>query len=128
MRREVVLGTEPIEEDGRAASRPASREAGAVVSFRGVVRAGEGERTIEAIDYEAHEPMAVHQFHLLLDEVERQWSIESVRIVHRFGRVAVGETSLWLEVVAGHRREAFAAAEWLIDRMKRRVPIWKRPV
>ena len=54
--------------------------------------------------------------------------MSSVRLAHRIGRVAAGEPSLWMEVVAPHRAEAFAAAQYLIDEMKRLVPIWKKPV
>jgi molybdopterin synthase catalytic subunit len=57
-----------------------------------------------------------------------RWPIESVRLVHRVGRVRVSEPSLWMEVVAPHRGEAFAAYQWLIDELKRAVPIWKKPV
>ena len=72
--------------------------------------------------------MVERQFSLLFDEVEQRWPVESVRLVHRLGVVPVGEPSLWVEVVAPHRGEAFAACQWLIDEMKRVVPIWKRPV
>jgi molybdopterin synthase catalytic subunit len=71
--------------------------------------------------------MAEHQFHLLFDEMEKRWPLESVRLVHRMGTVRVNEPSLWVEVIAPHRGEAFAACQWLIDEMKRAVPIWKRP-
>jgi molybdopterin synthase catalytic subunit len=72
--------------------------------------------------------MAEHQFNLLFDEMAKRWPIESVRLVHRIGVVKVNEPSLWVEVVAPHRGEAFAACQWLIDEMKRVVPIWKKPV
>ena len=57
-----------------------------------------------------------------------RWPVESVRLVHRLGPVLAGEASLWVEVVAPHRGEAFAACQWLIDEMKRVVPIWKRTI
>ena len=66
----------------------------------------EGEARIAAIDYEGYEKMAYHQFDLLLDQMEKQWPIESIRLVHRLGKVAVNEPSLWVEVVAPHRLEA----------------------
>ena len=101
---------------------------GAVVSFLGVVRGNEEGNAISAIDYEAFQRMAEHQFHLLFDELEKRWPVESVRVVHRLGVVKVNEASLWVEVVAPHRGEAFAACRWLIDEMKRLVPIWKKAV
>ena len=71
--------------------------------------------------------MARHQFGLLFDEMEKRWPVESVRLVHRIGRVSAGEASLWVEIIAPHRQEAFAACQFLIDEMKRVVPIWKKP-
>jgi len=105
-----------------------SQGMGAVVYFLGVVRGTEGDAKIVAIEYEAFQRMAEHQFQLLFDQVEKRWPIESVRLVHRLGVVKVNEPSLWVEVVAPHRGEAFAACQWLIDEMKRVVPIWKKPV
>ena len=101
---------------------------GAVIYFLGVVRGMEGEKKISAIEYEAFQKMVEHQFNLLFDEMGKRWPIESVRLVHRVGMVKVNEPSLWVEVVAPHRGEAFAACQWLIDEMKRVVPIWKKPV
>ena len=71
--------------------------------------------------------MAEHQFNLLFDAIAAKWPIESVRLVHRIGVVRVNEASLWVEIIAPHRGEAFAACQWLIDEMKRVVPIWKKP-
>ena len=71
--------------------------------------------------------MADHRFNLLFDGLQQRWPVESVRLVHRIGVVGVNEPSLWVEIVAPHRAEAFAACQWLIDEMKRVVPIWKRP-
>jgi molybdopterin synthase catalytic subunit len=101
---------------------------GAVVCFLGVVRESEGDDAIIAIDYEAHEEMARRQFELLFDELSQSWPVESVRLVHRIGIVPVNEPSLWVEVVAPHRAEAFDACQFLIDEMKQKVPIWKKPL
>ena len=108
--------------------RSISRGMGAAIYFLGIVREQEGEKEIAALDYEAFEKMAVHQFHKIFDEVERRWPIETVRLVHRVGKVSVNEPSLWVEVTAPHRGEAFQACQFLIDEMKKVVPIWKRPV
>lgn len=101
---------------------------GAVVDFLGFVRGEEDGKPISAIEYEAFEKMVKHQFNLLFDEMEKRWLIESVRLVHRVGVVKVNEPSLWVEVIAPHRGEAFTACQWLIDEMKRVVPIWKKPL
>ncbi len=128
MKRELTISPDPIDEARLSASRSASHGIGAAVSFAGIVRGSEDGAAIEAIDYEAFDRMARHQFESIFQAIEQRWPIESIRLVHRVGRVAVGEPSLWVEVLAPHRGEAFAAAQYLIDEMKRVVPIWKRPV
>jgi molybdopterin synthase catalytic subunit len=128
MNRSLIITTEPIDEPGLVAQRSRSAGMGAVVYFTGVVRGLEEDKQIQAIEYEAFQKMAEHQFGLLFDEMEKRWPVESVRLVHRVGRVKVSEPSLWLEIIAPHRGEAFAASQWLIDEMKRVVPIWKKPV
>jgi len=128
MKRSLILQREPINESALLAGRTLSRGMGAVIYFLGVVREQEGNATITAIDYEAFERMAVHQFEKIFEVMEKRWPIESIRLVHRTGVVAVNEPSLWVEVIAAHRGEAFQACEFLIDEMKKVVPIWKRPL
>jgi len=128
MKRQLAIATEPIDEAKLLSQRTMSSEMGAVVYFLGVVRGKEENTEISAIDYEAFHRMAEHQFNLLFDQIEKRWPVESIRVAHRTGIVKVNEPSLWVEVVAPHRAEAFAACQWLIDEMKRVVPIWKRPV
>ena len=101
---------------------------GAANYFIGIVRKSEAGATIAAIEYEAFPRMMEHQFELIFQQIEKRWPVESVRVVHRVGVVPVNEPSLWVEVVAPHRGEAFAACQWLIDEMKRVVPIWKKPI
>jgi molybdopterin synthase catalytic subunit len=125
---ELTITAEPIDERALVAGRRASNGMGAAVYFAGMVRGTEDAATISAIDYEAFEAMARHQFHLIFGTIEKRWPIETIRLVHRVGRVAVNEPSLWVEVIGPHRGEAFAACEYLIHEMKRVVPIWKRPV
>jgi len=128
MKRTLVITSEPINEAALVAQRTLSAGMGAVVNFLGFVRDSEAGQTISAIEYEAFEKMVNRQFHLLFDEMERRWPVESVRLAHRVGVVKVNEPSLWVEVVAPHRGEAFAACQWLIDEMKGVVPIWKKVV
>ncbi len=128
MKRQLTFTTEPIDEPVLLAQRTMSSGMGAVVYFVGVVRGTEGTANISALEYEAFQRMAEHQISLLLDELARRWRVESVRLVHRVGRVKVSEPSLWIEIVARHRGEAFAACQWLIDELKRAAPIWKKPV
>ena len=128
MKTQLTLTPDPIDERALIAEREMTVDMGAALIFHGVVRAQEGEATIAAIDYEAFDDMACHQFELIFEEIDRQWPIESVRVVHRVGVVPVNEPSLWLELIAPHRAEAFQACQFLINEMKQRVPIWKRPV
>jgi molybdopterin synthase catalytic subunit len=128
MTSELAITPEPILESEWMARRALSGGMGAVIYFLGVVRESEAGQAIQAIEYEAFQSMAEHQFQLLFDQMEKRWPIESVRVVHRVGVVKVNEPSLWVEVVAPHRAEAFAACQWLIDEMKRVVPIWKKPI
>ena len=128
MKRWLRIQREPIDEAALARERGISRGIGAVIYFLGVVREVEGDKNISGLDYEAFEKMARHQFAKIFEDVEKRWPIESVRLVHRIGPVAVNEASLWVEIAAPHRGEAFAACRYLIDEMKKVVPIWKRPM
>ncbi len=128
MNRELTITSDPLDECGFVAARQMSSGMGAAVYFAGVVRATEEGSAISAIDYEAFKPMAERQFHLIFDQVEKRWPIESIRLIHRIGIVKVNEPSLWVEVVAPHRGEAFAACQFIIDEMKKTVPIWKKPL
>jgi molybdopterin synthase catalytic subunit len=128
MKRFLSITRDPIDEADLVTHRTLSSGMGAAVYFSGVVRGQEGAEAIVALDYSCFIPMAEHQFHRLFDRLAQRGSVESVRLVHRIGRVAVGESSLWIEVVSAHRAEAFAACQWVIDEMKQVVPIWKKPV
>jgi molybdopterin synthase catalytic subunit len=128
MRRQLVITTDPIDEASLARQSDPTNQAGAVLRFLGVVRGMEDGRSIRGIEYEAFREMAEHQFGLLFDTMEKRWPIHSVRLIHRTGFVAAGEPSLWVEITAGHRGEAFAACQYLIDEMKRLVPIWKKAI
>jgi molybdopterin synthase catalytic subunit len=128
MKRQLTIINKPIDEAALLSERKMSDDMGAVIYFIGVVRGSEDGKAIQSIEYEAFQKMVEHQFNLLFDEMQKRWPIESVRLVHRLGVVKVNEPSLWVEIVAPHRGEAFAACQWLIDEMKRVVPIWKKPV
>lgn len=128
MKTALTLSPDPIDEAALAKARSISDGMGAVVTFSGVVRGRENEATITSIDYESFDDMTKRQFELIFTEIEQRWPIESIRLVHRTGIVPVNEPSLWVEVVAAHRAEAFDACQHLIDQMKLRVPIWKKPI
>jgi molybdopterin synthase catalytic subunit len=128
MKSQLTITTQPIDEASLLRQRSMPAGMGAAVYFLGVVRGTEGNANISALAYETFQRMAEHQIRLLCDELAKRWPVESVRLVHRVGLVQAGEPSLWIEVIAPHRGEAFAACQWLIDEMKRVAPIWKKPV
>src|SRR5438105_14862049 len=101
--------------------------AGAIVDFFGVVRKMEAGREIEGIDYEAHETMARHQLQLIADAATEKFQLKRVMLQHRIGFVSAGEASLFLRVSAQHRGAAFEASKWIVDELKQKVPIWKKP-
>jgi molybdopterin synthase catalytic subunit len=101
--------------------------AGAIADFSGVIRDVENGREIEGIEYEAHRPMAEHQLGMIGQEAARKFGLQLVVIHHRLGFVPAGESSLLLRVASRHRTEAFQASQWIVDELKRKVPIWKHP-
>jgi len=101
--------------------------AGAIVDFFGVVRELEDGREIDGIDYEAHQAMAEHQMRLIADAAAETFRLNEVLLHHRIGFVRAGEASLFLRVSAQHRAAAFEASRWIVDELKKKVPIWKRP-
>jgi molybdopterin synthase catalytic subunit len=101
-------------------------EAGAVVMFLGTTRELTGGRQTVALDYEAYHEMAERRLRELEAEARRRWPVIECMVVHRLGRVPPTETSVAIAVSTPHRADAFAAGQWLIDSLKRDVPIWKR--
>jgi len=101
-------------------------EDGAAVVFEGVVRDhSRGRRTLY-LDYEAYESMALRQMKALAEEAKSRFEIRGTAMVHRLGRLEIGETSVLVAVVSAHRAPAFDACRWLIDSLKQTVPIWKK--
>lgn len=100
--------------------------AGAVVTFDGVVREQTGGRRVRYLEYEAYEAMALRMLHQIGREIRARWPIDRIGIVHRLGRLEIGESSVVIVVTSAHRRPAFEACQYAIDRLKKIVPIWKR--
>ena len=99
---------------------------GAVCVFDGIVRDNTRGRQTLHLDYEAYRDMALEQMQRLAAEARQNFGIRDVAIVHRLGRLHVGETSVLIVVASAHRAAAFDACRWLIDTLKKTVPIWKR--
>jgi molybdopterin synthase catalytic subunit len=100
--------------------------AGAIVLFLGTTREITGDRETVALDYEAYQEMAERGLRELEAEARRRWPVIECMVAHRLGHVPPSETSVAIAVSTPHRRDAFAAGQWLIDALKRDVPIWKR--
>ena len=123
--REVALLSRPIEKD-RTVAAARQDEDGALVIFEGVVRNNSRGRKTLYLDYEAYEQMAFQQMKGLVDEALRQFAVRHVSLVHRLGRIEIGESSVLIVVASAHRAPAFEACRWLIDTLKKTVPIWKK--
>jgi molybdopterin synthase catalytic subunit len=103
--------------------RPAD---GAVAVFEGIVRDNSRGRRTLFLDYEAYEEMALKKMEALAQQALQNFKIRDAGLVHRLGRLEIGETSVLIVVASGHRAAAFEACRWLIDALKRTVPIWKK--
>ena len=113
---------------GAIARRVVPVECGATVTLDGYVRQFTKERETLYLEYEGYEPMALKEMEKLVRQAHDQFEVSNVGIVHRLGRLEIGETSVVISVAAPHRRAAFEACEWLIKELKRTVPIWKKEV
>src|SRR5215475_9211678 len=91
------------------------------------VRPMEDGREIEGIDYEAHREMAEHQLKRIAEQAADRFGLKRIIVRHRIGFIAVGEASLFVQVASLHRGEGFRATQWIVDELKKSVPIWKRP-
>ena len=121
------LTHDPIEADAvvRAVASPL---AGAVVLFLGTVRALTGDEVTLALEYDAYAPMAEAGLAALEADVRARWPVIEVALVHRLGRLEVGEVSVAVAVSSPHRIDAFEAAKYAIDTLKADVPIWKKDI
>ncbi len=103
-------------------------QAGAVVVFLGTVRDNSRGRRVQFLEYEAYRELALKEMRRVAEEACRRWPLLGVAIVHRLGRLDVGEISVAVAVSSGHRTEAFEAGRFAIDTLKQTVPIWKKEV
>jgi molybdopterin synthase catalytic subunit len=104
----------------------ATDEDGAALLFVGVVRNHNEGRAVGHLTYDAYEEMAARVLEAIVGEAEARWGIGRVAVVHRIGRLEIGEASVAIAVAAPHRGEAYEASRYIIEELKKRVPIWKR--
>ncbi|MGI8469792.1 MAG: molybdenum cofactor biosynthesis protein MoaE [Pyrinomonadaceae bacterium] len=113
---------------GAIARRVVPANCGATVTLDGYVRQFTKGRETKYLVYEAYEPMALKEIEKLIAKAREQFEVSSIGIIHRLGKLEIGETSVVVSVAAPHRRAAFEACEWLIKELKRTIPIWKKEV
>lgn len=119
---------EPIDKPGLE-RRLLTGAAGAMVTFDGVVREQTKGRRVVSLEYEAYAPMAVKEMKRISTEVRERWpEVERIGIIHRFGELAITESSVVIVITSPHRRVAFEACHFAIDRLKQTVPIWKKEI
>lgn len=121
---EVLITQSPLE----LPARGMDSASGAMVDFWGIVRALEDGREIIGIDYEAHREMAEHQMRNIAEIAASKFGLAKIALRHRVGFVPAGEASVVVRVESAHRAAAFTANQWIMDELKRTVPIWKKPV
>ena len=121
------LTAEPLDV-AAIARRVVPETCGAIITLDGFVRQFTKGRETLYLVYEAYEPMALKEMEKLIEAAHEKFEIAHVGLVHRLGKLEVGETSVVISVAAPHRRAAFEACEWLIKELKRTVPIWKKEV
>ena len=105
-----------------------SPQAGAFVSFEGWVRNHHQGKKVVALEYEAHKKLCLTEANKILAEMKKRFDVLDARIVHRIGRLKVGEVAVWIGVTSSHRDQAFKACRFLIDEIKQRLPIWKKEI
>jgi molybdopterin synthase catalytic subunit len=115
----------PIPADAIVSAMKAGGD-GAVCVFDGIVRDNTRGRPTLYLDYEAYREMALEQMQRLAGEAAAKFGVRDVALVHRLGRLMVGETSVLIVVASAHRAAAFDACRWLIDTLKKTIPIWKK--
>jgi MoaE-MoaD fusion protein len=120
-----ALIRKPIETAEIVAQLKAPRD-GALVVFEGIVRNHSGNRNTEYLEYEAYEPMAIAKMREVGEQMREKFSIRRFAMIHRLGRLEIGETAVLVVVCSAHRAAAFEACRFGIDTLKRNVPIWKK--
>jgi len=105
-----------------------NKRTGAIVSFVGVVREDDSGRKIKALEMETYKGMVEKELSDLRDKAMKKFNLEEVTIIHRVGSLSPGDNIVLIAVASGHRKEAFAGAEFLIDELKKVVPLWKKEI
>ena len=121
----VSIIRDPIDIEAlcRRAQHP---QAGAVLIFCGNIRNHSEGRTVTMLEYEAHESMALRQMKAVLEAAKQRWPLHYVEVIHRLGKMSIKETSIAIAVSTSHRSDGYEASRYIIDTIKRSIPIWKK--
>lgn len=124
----MILLTDEMIDVARYTREVFHKQSGAVVVFVGTVREETKDADLEGLAYEAYREAAEKRLTAIVEEARARWGLRKALVVHRLGVVPVGEESILIAVSSPHRREAFEAAQWIIDEVKKDVPIWKKEI
>jgi len=124
----LIRVTAEILDTNEAVAAVESPAAGAVNVFLGVVRNNNLGRSVQYLEYDAYPAMAEKVMRELADAAKERFGLEDVAVLHRTGRLEIGEASLLIAVSCGHRAESFEAGHWLVNEIKKKVPVWKKEV
>ena len=123
----ISITTDPIDV-AVALKSIESEQAGAIDLFLGVVRDNTQERSVNRLEYEAYDRMAISEMEKIADQAHQRWPILRYTIIHRKGTLQIGEIAVLIGVATAHRADAFEACRYIIDTIKKTVPIWKKEV
>ncbi len=126
MERRLAIQEEPIAVDVLRRKRPENGTCGGYVTFEGVVRGENEGKAVSRLFYECYEALARKEMHAILDKAAQMFPIHFAEVVHRVGELQIGDVAVFIQIYAGHRREAFEACQFVIDTLKESVPIWKK--
>ena len=124
---DIILTTTPLKQDVSDAAPP-THDSGATVVFGGTVRKENNSHPVVRLEFEAYEPMAVKELERIFAVTESQWEVFSLLLHHRLGTVLPGELAVLVRVTCRHRKSAFEACAFIMDELKKSVPIWKKEV
>jgi molybdopterin synthase catalytic subunit len=124
----LIRVTQEVLQPNEAVTAVQTRASGAVNVFLGVVRDNNLGRTVDYLEYDAYPEMAERVMRQLAEEARERFGLEDIAVLHRTGRLEIGETSLLVAVASGHRAESFEAGHWLVNEIKKKVPVWKKEV
>jgi molybdopterin synthase catalytic subunit len=124
----LIRVTDQVLDPDEAIAAVASAAAGAINVFLGVVRDNNLGRRVDHLVYDAYPSMAEKVMRQLGEEAKQRFGLEECAILHRTGRLEIGETRLLIAISCGHRAESFEGGHWLVNEVKKRVPVWKKEV